>query len=158
MFKNNDATFTETRDALLKDELMLEIIDGRAKWKSERMQLVDLWRYNCSIVGIPLQSSQPYPIVLFEYSFVPECTQRPLWNLPLSFTPDHYNVLTEVMGCENHHEPTVQHQLFTNRLQRHLKCRFEETIFYWMRRFTENLELDDLISKGLQSEPFCRMG
>ncbi len=87
----------------MRDELVLEIVDGRAKWKSERMQLLDLWRYNQHIIGIPLQSSQPYPVVLFEYSFTPEHIDRPIWNLSLPFTPENYNVLTEVMGCDSHH-------------------------------------------------------
>ena len=99
MYKGSEENFTEVVEASLRDELVLEIVDGRAKWKSERMQLLDLWKYNQSIIGIPLQSSQPYPVVLFEYSFTPEYPSKPIWKLPLQFTPEHYNVLTEVMGC-----------------------------------------------------------
>jgi hypothetical protein len=78
--------------------------------------------------------------------------------MPLSFTPDHYNVLTEMIGCEMHNDITQQHRLYIKRLEKHSKCRSEETVFYWTRRFIDLLDIEKTVNKCFESEPFRSMG
>jgi hypothetical protein len=98
VYYNRDTSFRQPPECTLKEELVLEISDGRAKWRSERMQLLDLWKHNQRIICIPLQSSQPYPAIIFEYLFSPSNPEKPISYLPVCFSPENYFVLNEIIG------------------------------------------------------------